>query len=182
MRTRGGTGTTNTSSSSTRPTRKENTMAKMLYDRDSTERHVEAAKRFIRLCKRMGGTEELVAGIEPALAGLESKRAEAAGQAEARMYASDALVLADAQLDNAVRTAFERCQQFDRTSAAALVLPNIFPGESFGDLVRTPVLEEPDAVRELVVRLESLDEQHELYAVAAELRRVADASVQAASD
>ncbi|PIY45571.1 MAG: hypothetical protein COZ06_19160 [Armatimonadetes bacterium CG_4_10_14_3_um_filter_66_18] len=37
-------------------------------------------------------------------------------------------------------------------------------------------------VRELVVRLESLDEQHELYAVAAELRRVADASVQAASD
>lgn len=48
-------------------------MARMLSDRESTERHLDSTRRHVRLCKQVKGAEPLAAAIEPAYQELLQK-------------------------------------------------------------------------------------------------------------
>jgi hypothetical protein len=87
-------------------------MATMLNDRDSTDRHLDLTRRHIRLCKQVKGASSLATAIEPALQALLQKQAATKTKLDARQDALDDFILRDLELDDGVRTAFEKCKQF----------------------------------------------------------------------
>lgn len=121
-------------------------MARMLNDRESTERHLDSTRRHIRLCKQVKGAEPFAAAIEPAYQELLQKQAATRAKFEAKQYALDDLILRDAGLDDGVRTAFEKAAQFDRENPGAQVLLKIFPDGRFSEITRAGRAKEPDIV------------------------------------
>ena len=77
-------------------------MARMLADRDSTDLHLNLARRHQRLARR-AGLADLVAAIQPAIAALAAKQAAAADKDLDRQGAYDEILAADADLDDAIR-------------------------------------------------------------------------------
>jgi hypothetical protein len=124
----------------------------------------------MRLCKQVKGAEQLAAAIEPAYRELLQRQAAARVKLEARQETLDLAILRDAELDDSVRTAFERTVQFDRDNPGAQVLLKIFPDGGFSEITRTERAKAPDVVEQLALRLESLGEQHPLRSLAADLR------------
>lgn len=152
-------------------------MATMLRENQSTEAHLNAVRRHMRLCgiERKSGSG-LIDAIKPAYDDLAAKRAATLARTRERQDALDLLVLRDGELDDAVRTTYERVAQFDRESMSAPLLPVLFPGGKFGAILATKRIKEPDAVEQLAVKIESLGGQHPLHALAADLRRRIEAS------
>jgi hypothetical protein len=148
----------------------------MLSDRESSERHLDSTRRHIRLCKQVKGAEQLAANIEPAYRDLLQKQAATRAKLEAREDAHDDAVLRDGELDDAVRTAFERTKQFDRENPGAQLLLKIFPQGRFSDITRTERAKEPDVVEEVAMRIASLGENHPLNPIAADLRAKIEAA------
>ena len=145
-------------------------MARMLQDRDSTDSHLNTTRRHVRLCKQIKGAETLAEAIQPAYQQLQQKQADTQAKAEARQEAYDDLLLSDTDLDNAVRTTFEKCKQFDRENPGLPVLAQIFPDQTYSSIINIPREQEPDVVEKLAIRLENMGETHSLFPVAAELR------------
>lgn len=153
----------------------------MLRENQSTEAHLNAVRRHMRLCgmgkpgEKRGG-EGLVAAIKPVYDELLAKRQATAARIEARQDALDTVVHFDGELDDAVRTVYERCVQFDRKSDDPPVTPAIFPGGKFGPLLAVDREVKPEAVEKAAIRIESLGAQHPVHGLAAELRQAIDAS------
>ena len=151
-------------------------MAIMLRNNDSTEKHLDTVRRHTRLCKQIGGTEEFVTNIQAPYDALKEKQAVTKAREEEREDAYDDLILQDSMLDNTVRTTFKGCKQFDRDNTGQPVLKQIFPEEKFGDIVKAPIISEPDEVEKIKIRIEELGETHPLYALAAPLQERIEAS------
>jgi len=151
-------------------------MAKMLNDRDSTDRHLDLIRRHMRLCKQIKGAGPMAAAIEPVYQVLRQKQIATTAQFNARQDALDDFILRDLELDDAVRTAFEKCKQFDRDNPAAPVLLKMFPDGKYSEITRIERAKEPDAIEQLAVRFESLGTNHALYGIAADLRAKVAAS------
>jgi hypothetical protein len=154
-------------------------MATMLRNNDSTDKHLNTVRRHTRLCKQISGTEEFVTNIQPAYNELKEKQALTQAKAEEREDAYDDLIFQDGLLDNAVRSTFEKCKQFDRDNIGQSVLKQIFPEEKFSDIIREPIASEPDEVEKIKIRIEELGDTHTLYPLAAILQERIDASRQA---
>jgi hypothetical protein len=154
-------------------------MATLLRDNQSTQTHLNAVRRHMRLCGLQKGAGPLVAAIEPAYKDLIEKHMSATLKVQQREDALDTVILLDADLDNEVRTAFERCNQHDRENQGPPVLATIFPEGKFSVITSVNRNQEPDVVEKLAVRLESLGNGHPLFGLAAGLKQRADASRQA---
>jgi len=141
-------------------------MAQLLYDRQSTAVHLSACGRHIRLCRQVPGTETLVAAIEPLFLALQGKQAQTRQTLWDRQAAYDSVQLADALLDDKVRTLFERGKQYDRENPGRPVVMQLFPDEKFSTVVNAPLVKEPDLVEQLKQRLENLGADHPLYPLA----------------
>lgn len=148
-------------------------MAQMLRDTDSTERHLNMTRRHIRLCGYVKGTEQLITNLKSGVDVLLQKQAAANVAKEKREDAYDLMLLEDANLDNSVKTLFENCQQYDRDNAGAPVLYRIFTDGKFSTISEMNRTDEPDAVLQLAIRLESLGSEHPLAALAATMREKA---------
>ncbi len=144
-------------------------MAQMLFERDSTNKHLNATRRHMRFARKIKGGETLVTVIEPYYNNLIAKKEERLAKITLREDANDDLSYADSLLDNAVRNAFRACEKYDREHPDNRALLTVFPSGKFGDLVKLPVQEEPDEVDNVVLRFESLGEDHPLFAEAATL-------------
>lgn len=151
-------------------------MAQLLFDRDSTDKHLNATRRHLRSTRKIKGGDKLAGNIQPLYDQLIQKQADRLDKETARQDANDDLLLADTNLDNAVRNTFEGCNQHDRANPTDQVLKKVFPDGTFGDIVRLPIKDEPDEVEAIARRLESLGESHPLYAQAAVLRQRVTAS------
>lgn len=151
-------------------------MAQLLYERDSTRKHLDATRRHQRLCRQLSGTEPLVEAIQLPYHELKNKHAATQKQEEQREDRYDDLLIADTQLDDQVRNVFRRCEEHDRATPAGAILPLIFPQEKFGPIVNMNTQQEPDTVAHLALRLESLGKEHPLFPLAKELRTLVAAS------
>lgn len=145
-------------------------MATLLNDRDSTARHLDLTRRHVRLCRQVKGTGPLATAIEAVSQALLQKQAATKTKFDARQDALDDFILRDLELDDGVRTAFEKCKQFDRDNPGTPVSLKIFPDGKYSDLTRIERTKEPDVIEQLAVRFESLGATHALYPVAADLR------------
>ena len=145
-------------------------MAQLLYARDASRKHLGAARRHQRLCRQFTGTGPLVDAIQLPYHELKNRHIATQKLEEQREDRYDDLLIADTLLDDQVRNVFRRCEEHDRATPTAAVLPLIFPQEKFGPIVNMNMQQEPDAVAHLALRLESLGKEHPLFPLAKELR------------
>lgn len=150
-------------------------MARMIYKRDSTAVHLKMGRRHIRLCGRKSGTGKWTTAMQVALDKLKEKEREKNIVADARDDAYDDVRLCDVELDNAVRTAYERARQYDRENMAR-TLDILFPSRGFSTIVNMPLSKEPAEVNKLILKLESLEENHPLRDLVNPLKNKVEAS------
>ena len=150
-------------------------MAKLINYKDSTNKHLNYANRHIRLCRQVPGADKYVTVIQPYVDELTLKHTETLEKKMLRNAAYDDMVLADMLLDNAVRTSFEKCKQYDRENPGNSVLLQIFPEGTYGDIIKMPMTKEPNEVEKTAVHFENLGESHTLYGQASVLRELINA-------
>ncbi len=147
-------------------------MAQLLYARDSSQKHMSATRRHLRLCKQVKNTQGLVKQITPAYQLVGEKDQELQAQKLVREDRYDDMLMADNQLDDSVRNLFGKCEAFDRTHPGDNVLQQIFPERKFSHIVTMNRQEEPAMIEKLAMRLENLGEKHSLFPIAQELKQV----------
>lgn len=141
-------------------------MAQLLYLRHSTNTHLNAAKRHMRLCRQIKGGDKFAARIEPFFKDLASKKilTEEARLNREIMY--DDIVLRDADLDNSIRTLFEKTKQFDREYPGRPVLNQIFPEGKMASIIYAPFEDETILADQMLAKLASLGTDHQLAGMA----------------
>jgi hypothetical protein len=155
-------------------------MARLLYKQDTLALHRRLARRHIRLCGQVRGGNPYAQAMRLILENLLQKSLALSAAEEIQENTYDDLILKDAELDDAVRTLFERSRQHDReTGEQVSVL--LFPDLTFSDIVNMPYSEEPKKVSSLIQKLETLEPHHELRPLADMLRQKVNA-VNAALD
>jgi hypothetical protein len=137
-------------------------MAQLLFDRDSTNTHLNITKRHTRLCRQVPGAEDLITAIQPPYDALIEKQKATNQAKENREMAYDDVMFNDTILDDRVRSAFERCKQYDRDNPGRPLLLLVFPDGKYSGIVKTAFTKEPDVVANLVARIKSLGDDHEL--------------------
>jgi hypothetical protein len=136
-------------------------MARLIYRQDSLALHKRLTRRHIRLCGQVKGGAPFAQAILPKLDDLLKKEQALSAAVEMSENTYDDLVLKDSELDNAVRTLFERSRQYDRENGGNVSVL-LFPDLTFSDIVNMPYSEEPKKVSALIQKLETLEQGHEL--------------------
>ena len=113
-------------------------MARRIYQSDSTNLHLKAVRRHIRLANKQKGAEKFATRILPYQTALTEKHQNSLLADEKREDAYDDIQLADKILDDDVRTAFESCEQYDRKNPGANIKLKVFPKGTFSDIVNMP--------------------------------------------
>ena len=134
-------------------------MAQLLYERHSTNVHLNIVKRHIRLARQFKGAEELVTAIEPFYNELAAKAANTIVATDETECKRDFLALADVSLDDKVRDLNEGCKKYDRDHPGIPVSALLFP-EGTSPFIYAPVETEPTLVEKLILGIQSLGEGH----------------------
>jgi hypothetical protein len=149
-------------------------MARMLADRDSTDLHLNLARRHQRLARRAGLTD-LVAAIQPPIAALAAKQSTASNKDFDRQAAYDEVLAADAELDDTIRNLFDSATIFDRDNAAARTVETLFPDGGYSDIIDEPLAQEPATADALATKVGTLGAGHALASHATKLTAAAKA-------
>jgi hypothetical protein len=144
----------------------------MLADRDSTDFHLNQARRHERLARRYR-QETLATAVKTPGDALAAKQKITADLDLDRQAAYDDVFAADGDLDDGVRNLFDAAQIFERQNAGSGVGAALFPEGGFGDLIDEPLTQQPSSVEALAARVDSLGATHALAAHATTLRTLA---------
>lgn len=147
-------------------------MARMIADRDSTDLHLNQARRHERLARRYR-QEAFATAIRTAIDPLAARMKATGEQDLERQGAYDDVLAADADLDDAIRSLFNSAEIHERENPGSNTLMRLFPEGRFTDITALAVAQEPAAAEALATRVESLGETHALAAHAAKLRTLA---------
>jgi hypothetical protein len=145
-------------------------MARMLRETQSTHLHLNASRRHGRLCGKVKGAQKFEDAIKPSRDALVQKQNQTGLKTEEKEDGYDDLMLADAELDDAIRTAFEKCMQFNRDNPGQSLLLKIFPDQKYTDVTMASWTKEPDLAEQVAVRFDNLGPTHPLTPVGADLR------------
>jgi len=130
-------------------------MAQLLYERHSTNVHLNIVKRHIRLARQIKGAEDLVAAIEPFYNELAAKAANTINVTGETEFKRDLLAFADVSLDDKVRDVYEAGKKYDRDHPGIPVTTLLFP-EGISPVIYAPVESEPTLVEKLILGIQSL--------------------------
>ncbi|MBI4615177.1 MAG: hypothetical protein HY720_16300 [Planctomycetes bacterium] len=151
-------------------------MAQMLYEDDSSQRHLDLVRRHQRRCRKTKGAAGYASKIEPARAALEEKVAATRRKREAEEDAGDDHGLADELQDDNVTTVWDRAGEFDRDNPGAGMQAKLFPSGRRTDVTEANIWIEPDEVDKIVSVLAGLPEDHPLRPLAEPLGEAAQGS------
>ncbi len=146
-------------------------MAEMLSIQESVGKYLEKTSRHQRMCHKVAGAQKYAEAINSDYKGLVEKNTMYREAKYEKFHAYDLMILNNNNMDDGVRTVFEKCSQYDRENPADLVLHLIFPDGTFGKFVRNNIFKESVIVEQLVVRLESLGKDHSLASVSNILKK-----------
>ena len=137
-------------------------MAQLLYERQSSNAHLNAVKRHMRLCRQIKGGDKYAVQIEVNYNTLIEKQ-QASEQAKfEKESAYDDVVLNDSDLDNTIRTLFEKAKQYDRENPGRPVLSRLFIDGKLSGIIYASLKNEPALAEQLIARLDALGEGHSL--------------------
>lgn len=134
----------------------------MLSSRYSAERCMNYAHRHQRLCKQFLNDIELANQLQASMEEVKLKRQEQLQCEDERENAYDDLILADKNLDDLIRVIYNECKNYDLANPSGAILLKVFPDEKFGEIIRLPFSKEIDASKGILVRIQSLGEEHKL--------------------
>lgn len=155
-------------------------MAQLLYERHSTNVHLNIVKRHIRLARQFKGAEALVTAIEPSYNELAAKAASTVSATEETEYKRDLMAFTDVLLDDKVRDLNEACKKYDRDHPGIPVTALLFP-DGISPVIYAPAESEPGLVEQLIAGISSLGD-HPLAGYIAPLQEAADRSKAAISE
>lgn len=154
-------------------------MARQLYPRDSAGFMLSAIRRHLRLCRKSPAGGGLIQAIKPVGTNLEQKAQLLEQSQQIRQDAYDDVLLADTDLDNSIRNAFDACKTYERQHPGELLVNKIFSNGGYSDIVRMSYADEPNAADSIAMKIEKLVNNHPVYAMAATIRQAAEAVRQA---
>lgn len=132
-------------------------MAQLLYERHSTDVHLNIVKRHIRLARQIKGAEDLVSAIEPYYNELAAKAANTISVSGETEFKRDLLAFTDVSLDDKVRDLNEACKKYDRDHPGIPVTSLLFP-DGISPVIYAPLETEPTLVEKLILGVQSLGE------------------------
>lgn len=138
-------------------------MAQLLYERHSTNVHLNIVKRHIRLARQFKGAEALVTAIEPFYNELAAKAANTTDATDETECKRDLLAFTDVSLDDKVRDLYEACKKYDRDHPGIPVTTLLFP-DGISTVIYAPLETEPTLIEKLILGLQSLGGEHPLFA------------------
>ncbi len=145
-------------------------MAKLLSSHDSATRCLNIVRRHERLIKQVVNDSQLISSIKTSRENLEQKVKLKTEKQTVRENTYDDMILSDHNLDDSIRSTYEKCEQYDRGNPSERILKKIFPDEKYGEIVRLPFLKEIASVEKIVIRIESLGASHSIYSLADEIK------------
>ena len=168
-------------------------MARMPYASSSSERLINIGRRCGRLCAKAGnGAQKYSGALDDPMNDLDQKRNDTGVKKLDADAALDSAVQSDRALDDAIRTAFEKCAQYERELPATQVLEKIFPSGTITPIINAPRDKQLDKTRQIVNRITELGgaaaptngtvptgSKVQLADVAKELGTVLDAAIKA---
>lgn len=137
-------------------------MAQLLYPRQSTETHLNATRRHMRLCRQNKGGEKFASRIETSYNELEEKQKLTNKAKLDKESTYDDVILCDSDLDNSIRTLFEKCKQYDRENPGRPILNQLFTDGKLSTIIYAPLENEPEMAEQLLSRLAALGANHAL--------------------
>ena len=144
-------------------------MAQLLYERHSTNVHLNIVKRHIRLARQIKGADDLVTAIEPLYNELAAKAANTINVTGETEFKHDLLAFADVSLDDKVRDLYEAGKKYDRDHPGIPVTNLLFP-DGISPVIYAPAESEPTLVEKLILGIQSLGEVHPLAEYIASLQ------------
>lgn len=147
-------------------------MARMLADRDSTDFHLNLARRHQRLARRYK-QPTLAAAAQTAIDALATRQAASADKELDRQGAYDDVLAADGDLDDGIRNSFSAAETFDRENLGAGTLAMLFPSGGFGAIIELEMAQEPAAADALAAKIETLGAAHALAPHVGKLKTLA---------
>lgn len=145
-------------------------MAMLLKDRDSTDRHLNAGRRHMRLCQEVPGCDQFSASIQPALQNLEAKAAVTKSKIIIRENTLDTLKLRERIAEKKIRTLFERCLQHDRDNIGSHTVEHLFPEGRRTPYVTGERKRKVDMMEQIAKRGEALAADHPLQETITDLK------------
>lgn len=142
-------------------------MARLLYETDSADKHLSSARLHTRRCALVPNTGKYVDAIDPFYTDLQAKSSERGLKRVAREDAYDEVVFYDSVMDNEVKNLFRDSVKYDSKHPGELVEKKLFPKGKFTVITDINREDEQDAVDALILRVETLGAEHELYPYAA---------------
>ena len=150
-------------------------MARQLYPYDSAAFMLNSIRRHLRLCRKTPTGAGFAQAIQTTATNLEQKKNLLEQARQARQDGYDDVLLADNDLDNTIRNAFDACKTYERQHAGEALVSKIFGTGGYSGIVRMSYADEPNAADSIAVKIENLVNNHPIYAMAATLRQAADA-------
>ncbi|HEX2956764.1 MAG TPA: hypothetical protein VHO70_08025 [Chitinispirillaceae bacterium] len=153
-------------------------MAQRLQSTHSPDYSVKAGKRHQRLSFQVKGAEFLAEAIKGPITLVEEKikAKEDADDKSDQLF--DLINLYDSEQDNKIRTVASRCKEYDRDNPGARTYETIFPNNT-GAIIDANVFDEPEEVKKVAARIQSLGPDHILSSLGATLTEAADRVKQA---
>jgi len=137
-------------------------MATMIAESRSSETHESICNRHQRLCQRTKGADVLVQSIAPCIVNLSNKRIDTQKRKQYKEEMNDGVLLANSEMDDEVRTLYEKCKQYERERPGSQLVKRIFPGGKVSDITGASLKSQAMEMGQLIVRLNSLDLEHPL--------------------
>ena len=123
----------------------------------STATLIETGRRVCRLCDQEGSiAQKYKVSILDAEQALRSSAGALQVKTFERVTCYDTLVLAESQLDDAVRATFYSCRKYDWNSGEIPILEKIFPDAVFSPVVQAPRNRKHDLIIRMIARLDSI--------------------------
>ena len=132
-------------------------MAQLLYERHSTNVHLNIVKRHIRLARQIKGADDLVSAIEPLYNELAARAANTVSVTSETEFKRDLLAFADVSLDDKVRDLYEAGKKYDRDHPGIPVTNLLFP-DCISPVIYAPAESEPTRIEKLILGIQSLGE------------------------
>jgi len=138
-------------------------MARLLYLTDATPFCVRTALRHIHLCNQTKGCEQFGTTILPVCRNLQDKRKISDDADEKCSFSLDLVHLREREVDDTIRSGFNKCKDYDNEHAGENVLNAVFPTRTFSEFVSLPYVKKPAEAKLIAQRFEHLGATHALY-------------------
>ena len=154
-------------------------MARLLYEKESSSRHLQVTRLHMRRCVLIKGAEKYASSIEPQFNELKRRSNATSEKAELRENAYDAVIYYDSELDGESKDLFNACERYDRRNPGELILKKIFPDGKFSVITMQSRKKQHTLTEGLLLRLENLGQEHQLFPISIDLRNALTLAVNA---